>query len=47
MNGKIEQSACVKFCAKLGKSAAETLEMLRDAFTEHLGQTAVFEWPLR
>jgi hypothetical protein len=30
---------------KLGKSATETLEMLREAFGEHsLSQTAVFEW---
>jgi hypothetical protein len=29
MDGKIEQLACIKFCAKLGKSATKTLEMLR------------------
>jgi hypothetical protein len=28
MDGKIEQFVCIKFCVKLGKSAAETLEML-------------------
>jgi hypothetical protein len=33
--GKIEQRVCYKFCVKLGKSAAETLEMLREAFGEH------------
>jgi hypothetical protein len=29
MDGKIKQCACIKFCVKLSKSAAETLEMLR------------------
>jgi hypothetical protein len=33
---------------KLGKSATETLEMLREAFGEHsLSRTAVFEWHSR
>jgi hypothetical protein len=42
MDGKIEQYFCTKFCMKLGKSATETLEMLREAFGEHsLSQTAV------
>jgi hypothetical protein len=35
MDSKIEQRVCIKFCVKLGKSATETLEMLRDAFGEH------------
>jgi hypothetical protein len=44
MDGKIEQYVCIKFCVKLGKSATETLEMLREAFGEHsLSRTAVFE----
>jgi hypothetical protein len=44
MDGKIEQSICIKFCVKLGKSATETLKMLREAFGEHsLSRTAVFE----
>jgi hypothetical protein len=30
MDGKIEQHVCIKFCVKLGKSATETLEMLRE-----------------
>jgi hypothetical protein len=35
---------CIKFCVKLGKSAIETLEMLREAFEEHvLSQTVVFK----
>jgi hypothetical protein len=45
MNGKIEQCVCIMFCVKLGKSATETLEMLREAFGQHsLSHTAVFEW---
>jgi hypothetical protein len=40
-DGKIEQ----RFCVKLGKSATETLEMLREAFGEYSSsRTAVFEW---
>jgi hypothetical protein len=35
MDSKIEQRVCIKFCVKLGKSATETLEMLREAFGEH------------
>jgi hypothetical protein len=34
MDGKIEQRVCYKFCVKLGKSATETFEMLREAFGE-------------
>jgi hypothetical protein len=45
LNGKIKQCVCVKFCVKLSKSAAETLEMLHEAFGEYpLSQTAGFEW---
>jgi hypothetical protein len=47
-DGKIEQRVCVKCCVKPGKSATETLEMLREAFGEHsLCWTAVFEWHSR
>jgi hypothetical protein len=42
MDGKIKQRVCIKLCVKLGKSAAETREMLREVFVEHsLSQTAV------
>jgi hypothetical protein len=42
VDGKIKQRVCIKFCVKLGKSAAETLEMLHEAFGEHSSsQTAV------
>jgi hypothetical protein len=44
MDGKIEQRVCMKLCVKLGKSAIETLEKLREAFRDHsLRRTAVFE----
>jgi hypothetical protein len=35
MDDNIEKHVCIKFRIKLGKSAAETLEMLREAFEEH------------
>jgi hypothetical protein len=48
MDSKIKQSACIKFCVKLGKSATETLKMHHEAFGEHsLGWTSVFEWHSR
>jgi hypothetical protein len=41
---KIKQRVRIIFYVKLGKSATETLEMLREAFGEHsLSWTAVFE----
>jgi hypothetical protein len=44
MDGKIEQRVCIMFCVKLGKSATEILQMLREAFGEHsLSRTAVFQ----
>jgi hypothetical protein len=45
MDGKIGQYVCIKFCLKLGKSATETLEMLREAHS--LSRTAFFEWHSR
>jgi hypothetical protein len=45
MDDKIEQRVYIKFCMKLGKSDAETLEMIREALGEHyLSRTAVLEW---
>jgi hypothetical protein len=35
MDGKIEQSACIKFCVKFGKSAIENTEMLHETFGEY------------
>jgi hypothetical protein len=47
-DGKTEQCVCIKFCVNPFKSAAETLQTLREAFGEHsLSQTAVFEWHSR
>jgi hypothetical protein len=48
MDGRIEQRVCIKFCVKLGKTATENLEMLREVFGEHsLSRTAVSEWHSR
>ena len=45
---KIEQRANIKFCVKLGKSATETLEMLRQAYDkEVMSRTRCFEWHSR
>jgi hypothetical protein len=45
MDGRIEQNFCIKFWVTLSKSAAETLEMLCEAFGEHsLSWTVVFQW---
>jgi hypothetical protein len=48
MDGKIEQRVYIKFCVKLGKSATESPEMLREAFGEHsFSRTEVFGWHSR
>jgi transposase len=40
-----EQRACIKFCFKLGKSAAECYENLKVAFGDQaMSRTQVFEW---
>jgi len=40
-----EQRVCVKFCFLLGKSAAETVLMLQEAFKEEaLSRTQVCKW---
>jgi hypothetical protein len=45
IHGKIEQYDCITFCAKLGKSTIKTLEILREAFWEHLlGWTTLSKW---
>ena len=45
MGDNKEQRVCVKFCFLLGKSAAETVLMLQEAFKEEaLSKTQVYEW---
>jgi hypothetical protein len=39
-----EQSLCIKFCFKLGKTAVETHQMLKQAFGDSLGQTQTCDW---
>jgi hypothetical protein len=42
------KGVCITFYVKLGKSATETLEMLREAFGEiFVSRTSAFEWHLR
>jgi len=41
----VEQPVNVKFCVKLGKSAAETYDLLKKVYgDECLSRTQVFEW---
>jgi len=40
-----EQSVCIEFCFLLGKTAAETVTMLRETFKEEaLSQARVYKW---
>jgi hypothetical protein len=40
----MEQKAAIKFCVKLTKTATETFEMLKNAYSEEcLSRTSVFE----
>jgi len=40
-----EQRICIKFCFKLNKTAAETHQMLKEAFGEQaLSQARTFKW---
>jgi len=40
-----EQRVCIKFCFLLGKTAAETVTMLREALKEEaLSQARIYEW---
>jgi transposase len=48
MDVKLEQRANIKFCVKLGKSGAETFEMLRRAYgNEAMCRAMCFEWHAR
>ena len=43
-----EQRVCIRFCANLGKSATETLEMIQQGFGDQsLSRTQVFQWHAR
>jgi len=43
-----EQRVCIKFCFLLGKTAEETVTMLREPFKEEvLSQARVYEWVSR
>ena len=43
-----EQRDCIGLCFLLGKTAAETVTMLREAFNEEaLSQARVYEWVSR
>lgn len=48
MNVQFEQRVNIKFCVKLGKTATETLRLLRDVYgDETLSRARVFEWHKR
>jgi len=48
MDQRKEQRVCIKFCASLGKSATETLEMIQQGFGDQsLSRTQVFQWHAR
>lgn len=45
---RLEQRINIKFCVKLGKSASETLQLLREAYgAAAMKKTSVFEWHKR
>jgi hypothetical protein len=41
---QFERQENVKFCKKLGKSASETFQMIKQVYGEALGRSAVFKW---
>jgi transposase len=44
MDMKLEQRANFKFCVKLGKSGAETFEMIRAYGNEAMSRVTCYEW---
>nr|CAH7720081.1 unnamed protein product [Callosobruchus chinensis] len=45
MEKNLEQRYAIKFCVKLGKTATETLGMLKDAYGDAaMSRSTVFEW---
>ena len=48
MDQRKEQRVCIRFCADLGKSATETLEMIQQGLGDQsLNCTQVFQWHAR
>jgi len=48
MGVRVEQRVNIKVCVKLGKTATETLQLLRDAYgDEALSRARVFGWHMR
>jgi hypothetical protein len=48
MDVKLEQRANIKFCVKLGKSGAESFEMISRAYRkEAMSRARCFEWHAR
>ena len=48
MDQRKEQRVCIKFCANLGKSATEALEMIQQGFGDQgLSRAQVFQWHAR
>jgi intein-encoded DNA endonuclease-like protein len=41
---QFEQQENVKSCQKLGKTASETFHMIKQAYGETLGRSAVLKW---
>src|SRR5215469_8201014 len=45
MDRKFEQRICIKFCYRIGKSASETLDLLKLAFgNEYVNKSTTFRW---
>ncbi|EZA49234.1 hypothetical protein X777_12493 [Ooceraea biroi] len=45
MKANIEKRYAIKFCVKLGKSATETMEMLKKAYgSDSMSKTQIFRW---
>jgi hypothetical protein len=48
MDQRKEQRVCIEFCATLGKSAMETLAMIRQGYRDQsLSRAQVFQWHAR
>jgi len=48
MDQRKEQRVCIRFCANLGESATETLEMIQQGFGDQsLSRTQVLQWHAR